>query len=162
MSEVTVQVEAVETKSPRIRMRDDVINILESMNVSKKAIEAVKEYMTPKKGAVLDLDSVTKRDPNSGAITEIQCSLSGVWLPATEDYFYKKEGTTLGFDRNSKQATKLKLDHNKKVAGTKQNVFNDLLAGNITADEAKKVVADAESAPVDYSSVGLIPVTPAE
>lgn len=160
MSQENTPVEAVEeSKSPRIKLRDEVLNVLESHNVSRKAIEAVKELMTPKKGTPLNIDEVTKKD-GAGNITEIQCSLSGVFLPATEDYFYKKDGTTLGFDRNSKQATKLKSDHTKKVAATKANVFNDILAGAITAEDAKQLVANAEAETVDYSSVGLLPEAP--
>lgn len=165
MSQETAPVETVETeekKSPRIALRDEVLNILSAHNVSKKAIEAVKELMTPKKGAVLNLDEVTKRDHNSGAITEIKCSLSGVFLPATEEYFYKKEGTTLGFDRNSKQATKIKLDHSKAISATEKNVFTDLMAGTITPEQARTIVDEAKAKEVDYSSVGLIPATTAE
>ena len=161
--EVETPVVAEEAKkSPRIQMRDDVLNILATHNVSKKAIEAVKEYMTPKKGAVLNLDEVTERDPNSGAITEIKCSLSGVWLPATEEFFNKKEGTTLGFDRNSKQATKLKLEHTKRIAATKANVFNDVLSGAVSPEEAKRIVEDAESTVVDYSAITATPTSVVE
>lgn len=161
MSQEEAQVVVEETKSPRIKLRDEVLNVLESHNVSKKAIEAVKELMTPKKGIPLDLDEVTKKD-SAGNITEIKCSLSGVFLPATDDYFYKKEGTTLGYDRNSKQATKLKSDHAKKVAATKSNVFNDVLAGQVSPEEAKRLVKEAEASTVDYSSVAVLPTVVAE
>ena len=137
-----------------------VIALCEEHKAPKTLVAALTEVLEPKGGGpVMDIEAVTKKD-EQGNIVEIQCSLSGVFLPATEEYFYAdKSGKSKlnGLKRNSRQADKIKKAHEKQVSTSEKAIMEDMLSGDLKPEEAtKKVVKLRESKP-DYSTVGLLP-----
>ena len=119
------------------------------------------ELFEPKAGgAKIDIEEVVTRDEDNN-IVEMLCSLSGVSLPATADYFYAdKSGDGVGgtgLKRLSIQAEKARKDHAKMVKASKEAIKEDLYAGNIDVAEAKD--QEANLADVDYSSVGIVTET---
>jgi len=70
-------------------------------------------------GATVNLDEVTRKDKD-GNIVEIQCSVSGAWLPATKEFFYEdKAGKGInGLKRLSRQAESIRK-HFIKVQSSK-------------------------------------------
>ena len=49
-------------------------------------------------GASVNIEDVVKRDA-SGFITELQCAVAGVFLPATLEYFYEDKSGKSQFHR---------------------------------------------------------------
>ena len=136
------------------------VELLNENKVSEDVIEALKELFAPKKGgAHVDIEEVVTRDAD-GEIVEMICSLSGVSLPATADYFYEdKKGTGVGetgLKRLSIQGEKARKEHAKQIKASKDAIKEDLYAGNIDVATAKDM--EANLADVDYSSVGLLDV----
>lgn len=139
--------------SPRVAMMMAVLSVVEKYVGSDHAMfKEVKELMEPKRAGVADLEEVIKRRED-GSIYAIQCSVSGVWLPATDTYFNVKPTATIGFDRNSKMANAIVAAHKKSIQATKDNALRDFLAQHITAEELANIVAGAEASTPDYSTV---------
>lgn len=139
-----------------------VVATCEQFNASKKLVEALTEILKPKTaGAVVNLDEVTKKDA-SGNITEIQCSVSGVFLPATVDFFYEdKQGKgILGLKRLSRQAEGIRKTHLRMVQVSEKAIVSDILDGVITNEEGKAKIEALRASKPDFSSVS--PVLPAE
>jgi hypothetical protein len=139
-----------------------VIGLCETYKAPKALVEALTEILEPKGGGpVMDIDAVTKKD-DQGNIVEIQCSLSGVFLPATEEYFYAdKSGKSKlnGLKRNSRQADKIKKAHEKSVATSEKAIMEDMLSGSLSPEEATKKVTKLRAGTPDYSTVGIIKPT---
>jgi len=134
-------------------MFEQAKEILAKYNVSGKASEAILELLEPKKGGqTVDIESIVKRD-DLGNIVEIKCSLSGVWLPATEEFFYGDKNSKLnGLTKHSRQAYKIKSDAAKVYKASKEAIMNDVLDGNLTPEDGKAQL-EALSTEPDYSSV---------
>jgi len=125
--------------------------------VDAEVVSKLANLFEPKAGGIkVDIEEVVTRDAE-GNITEMVCSLSGVSLPATADYFYEdKSGDGIGgtgLKRLSIQAEKARKEHAKMVKATKEAIKEDLYAGNIDVAEAKGMEANIPG--VDYSSVGV-------
>ena len=110
-------------------------------------------------GNSVDLSKVTKKD-GSGKITEIQCNVSGKWLPASVDYFYEDlsgkskivvDGVAL--KRLSRQAEAVRKKFQQNQIKEEQKVTQEAIDGKIDAPTlAKKIRAIREAKP-DFSSV---------
>jgi len=74
----------------------NVVEAVREILGENEAVEAVlKDHLAPKAGggSAVNLDEVTRKDED-GVITEILCSTSGVWLPATVENFYEDKSET--------------------------------------------------------------------
>lgn len=143
---------------------ENVQTILADNKVKDSVLEALRPLLEPKAGgAKVDVDSVVIRD-GEGNIVEMLCSLSGVSLPATADYFYEdKTGEGFGgtgLKRLSIQAEKARKEHAKSIKASKEAIKEDLYAGEIDVATAKDM--EANLAGVDYASVGIIVETEEE
>jgi len=124
----------------------------------------VEELLGPKSpGAVVDIESVIKRD-EGGKIVELQCAVSGVFLPATLDYFYEdKSGKSVFVDadgvalrRLSRQAESIRKIFIKMNTASEKAALEDALSGVITKEEGQAKLTELRAAKPDYSKVGLI------
>ena len=89
---------------------DTVIGLCEAHKAPKALVEALTEILEPKGGGpVMDIDAVTKKD-DQGNIVEIQCSLSGVFLPATSEKAIMEDMLTKAItpEEATKKVTKLR------------------------------------------------------
>ena len=132
--------------------------IFTNNEVSVTVVSAMAELFEPQKGgARVDIEEVVTRDED-GNIVEMVCSLSGVSLPATADFFYAdKSGDGVGgtgLKRLSIQAEKARKEHTKAIKASKEAIKEDLYAGNIDVATAKDL--EANLAPVDYSNVSPV------
>ena len=95
---------------------------------------------------------------NIDEITEIMCSISGVFLPATAEYFYEaRDGKGInGLTRISKQADAIRKAHLKAVVASSKAITDDVLDGKITPAEGKKQLEKIKAQTPDYSKVGKI------
>lgn len=130
----------------------------------------LEELLGPKSpGAVVDLESVVKRDA-SGFITEVQCAVSGVFLPATLEYFYEdKSGKSTITDANgvalrrlSRQAEGIRKVFIKVQATSEKAILEDALSGVLPQEEAQAKLKEIRESKPDYSKVGIIVPTPVE
>lgn len=108
----------------------------------------------PKKGgAKVDINDIACFDEN-GNVTHILDSVLKVWVPVYDENgeanFYEKPDTELGFSRFTRLAEKLRKDAIKKFNATKNAVLNDMLEDNITNEEGKQLLADAEAAKTTF------------
>ncbi len=136
----------------------EVVTILEENGVDVDVTELVAKVLRPKTGgARVDLSEVTRTD-DEGNVTEIMCSVSGVWLPATEEYFYaEKQGTGIaGLKRVSKQGESVKKAFTKTLRASEKGIMADFTSGDLDPEEAKRMLADLTATAPDYSSVGII------
>ena len=99
--------------------------------------------VAPKK-KVSNLEDVVCRDAD-GNVTHIKCSKLGVWFEANAENFYEKDDE-LGFSRFTRLGEKLRKAADKQFKATKDAVLNDVLEGNITSEEGKVLLAEAEEA----------------
>ncbi len=109
-------------------------------------------------GATVNIADVTKSV--DGKITEIQCSVSGKFLPATKDFFYEdKAGKGIvGLDgshlkRLSRQAEAIRKAHIKVLNATEKAIMADVLDGKLTPEAGKAKLVKAQESKPDYSSV---------
>ncbi len=138
-----------------------VTEILTAGAVDDAIIMSVAEVLRPKAGGkVIDLSEVTQLD-ELGELENILCSISGVWLPATEEYFYAdkaaKEGNGLNsLKRISKQGESIKKAFTKAMRASEKGIMADFTSGDLDPEEAKQMLAELATQSPDYSSVGLI------
>jgi len=141
-----------------------VAAVRDYLGEENEGLEAIlAEHLAPKVGgASVNIEDVVKRDED-GTITEILCSTSGVWLPATAENFYEDksdkprivnaEGT--GLKRQSKAAEKISKEFNKAKRASINALTDDILASddideiNALKDQLRTI---KESKP-DYSAV---------
>lgn len=120
-------------------------------------MEILANHLEPKAGgASVNIEDVTKTDAD-GNITEIQCSVSGVFLPATVEYFYEdKAGKGInGLKRLSRQAESVRKQYIKTLAATEKAIMADVLDGAMTPEEGKAKLVDAKAIKPDYSTVAV-------
>jgi len=108
-------------------------------------------------GASINIDEVTHKN-EAGEIIELRCSVSGVFLPATKEYFYEdKAGKGVnGLKRLSRQAEAIRKQHIKSLNATEKAIMADVLDGVITPEKGKEQLAKAKAAKPDYSGVKVI------
>jgi len=126
--------------------------------------EGVDESTVEKLMAILDTNLAPK---TGGATIKIEdvyneeddtllCSVSGVWLPATEEYFYaeKAEGKGIkGLKRVSKQAESIRKAAVKVLNATEKAIMADVLGGEMSPEDGKEALEAAKAVKPDYSSV---------
>jgi len=138
---------------------NEVTALCEKHQVSKKVTEGlaaiIETNLKPKAGgASVNIDEVTKKD-EQGNITEIMCSVSGVFLPATADFFYEdKAGKGInGLKRLSRQAESIRKQHIKTLATTEKAIMFDVLDGVMTPEAGKAKLEKAKAIKPDFSDV---------
>lgn len=106
----------------------------------------------------VNIEDVVKRDGN-GEITEILCNVSGVWLPASAEYFYEDlsgkskivvDGVAL--KRLSRQAEGVRKKFIAQVNKQSQIISSKVLNGEISPEEGKRLLAELPEKP-DFSEV---------
>jgi len=114
--------------------------------------EVLSAHLAPKVGggSAVNLDEVTRKD-DEGNITEMLCSISGVWLPATEEYFYTdKAGKGVnGLKRVSKQGESVKKGFLKAQRASEKGIMADFTSGDLDPEEAKQMLAELAELTVD-------------
>lgn len=134
---------------------DTVIATCEQFNASNKLKDALTEILKPKSaGMAVNLDEVTKKN-DKGEITHIQCSVSGVFLPATADFFYEdKAGKGInGLKRLSRQAEGIRKTHLRTVAASEKAIVQDILDGNVDNVKGKAMIEKLRASKPDFSTV---------
>ncbi len=130
-------------------------------DIPAELVAELEEILKPKAGGKsFDIDEVTKKD-EEGVITDILCSLSGLWLPADLDTFYEDksgkgiptEDEEVTLKRVSKQGYQISTKFKKSVAASKQAVFNDVLDGELTPEDGKAKVEALDASEPDYSEM---------
>lgn len=121
----------------------------------------VTALLEPKKGgASIDIDSIVRRDAE-GNIVELQCRLSGKWLPANSANFFIDKGSKIVNAAGeelytlSRQAQKIRADFAKALKASQDAIRDDVLNEVITPAEGKAKIAELPTEP-DYSVVEAI------
>jgi hypothetical protein len=133
----------------------EVLEICEKHNASKNLIAELTLALEPKKGgASLNIDDVFVANAKDGK-AYLLCSVSGLWMEATADNFYEdlvnENNKFGGLKRLSRAAEAARKKAIQVKKATEKSVMEDLLAGNITAEAGKEIIA-AVAGP-DYSSI---------
>lgn len=142
---------------------NQALELCETHKASKNLVAALTELLEPKKGgASINVEDVFVAKAADGK-AYLQCSVSGKWMEATADNFYEDLGNESNKFNGLKRLSRAAEAARKKASATKKAtekaVMDDLLAGNITAEEGKKLIA--EVAGPDYSTVEGSEVKPA-
>lgn len=125
---------------------------------SKELVADLTELLKPRSGgAITNWDEVTKKDAD-GNVTEILCSVSNKWLPATADFFYtdtqgKGCPGTDKLKRLSKQGETIRRQHAKTIVATERAVMADILSGDMDVQKGKAMIDKARATKPDYSKV---------
>jgi len=142
-------------------MYAQAMDILANAKVSDEVVAQFKELLEPKRaGMTVDLDAITRRDED-GNLLEVQDRLSGLWFPATEEYFYKdtKSDRLVNAEGYSiypvaKAADKLKKQAKKTYEASKQAILTDVLNEVISPLDGKEQL-DALTVEPDYSELAV-------
>ena len=144
---------------------NNVIGLLKANKVNDKLLEEVQKAIDAslKPGVfganAVDINTVTKKD-DSGKIVEIQCNVSGKWLPASVDYFYEDlsgkskivvDGVAL--KRLSRQAEAIRKKFIAAQAKESQKITAQVLNEEISNAEGKQLLADLAAQKPDFSEV---------
>lgn len=132
-----------------------VLAACEAFGAKPKLVEELTAILKPKTaGASVNLDEVTRKDEN-GNVTHIMCSVSGVFLPATKDFFYEdKDGKGInGLKRLSRQAEGIRKVHLRTVQVSEKAIVSDILDGVITNEDGKAKIEALRNSKPDFSSV---------
>lgn len=144
-----------------------VMAFCEDNNVSGKVTKGLESILTenlaPKTGgASINLDEVTVKD-DEGNVVEIMCAASGVFLPATPEYFYEEKDETKGINglkRHSRQAEQIKKSFTKQNKASQAAIMDDILEADVSTPEGQELVAtlkdqlaDVKAEKVDYAGV---------
>ena len=144
---------------------NNVIGLLKANKVNDKLLEEVQKAIDAslKPGVfganAVDINTVTKKD-GSGKIVEIQCNVSGKWLPASVDYFYEDlsgkskivvDGVAL--KRLSRQAEAIRKKFIAAQAKESQKITAQVLNEEISNAEGKQLLADLAAQKPDFSEV---------
>ena len=137
-------------------------------NAPKALVAALTALLEPKAGgASINLDEVTKKV--DGKITELQCQVSGVFLPATVEYFYEaKDGKGIAgiagvsLRRLSRQAESIRKEFTKVQTTSERAIMSDVLDGVIDNTAGKAKIDALKAKKPNFSKVGLIVPEPAE
>lgn len=131
---------------------------------SDKLVAGLTDLLKPKTaGQHVDLDTVTKKDSN-GKVVELQCSVSGKFLPATTEFFYeeKAEGKGIkGIDgvalrRLSRQAESIRKDFTRAKVASQNAITADVLAKKISVDEGARKIEALNASKPDFSKVSKV------
>lgn len=119
-----------------------------------KVTDVLNNTLAPKSGgATVNISEVYNEEDDT-----ILCSVSGVWLPATEVYFYaeKAEGKGIkGLKRVSKQGESVRKSATKVLAATEKAIMTDVLSGEMTPEDGQAKLLAAKAIKPDYSSVSI-------
>jgi hypothetical protein len=143
---------------------EEVQKVLTAHKASPELTTALVSLLAPKTGgATVDIASVTKSN-DKGVITHILCSLSGVFLPATEEFFYcEKDGKGInGLKRISKQGESVKKAFDKVQKTSERAIMQDVLDKKLTPEQGTAKLAELAKAKPDYSKVTDKPVAVAD
>lgn len=142
----------------KAEMFKQAMEACEKFKASKELKDKLAELLEPKKGGkTVDIEEIVHRDED-GNVTEIQCRASGVWLPATVEYFLADKNSKIVNAEGahlypvSRQAQKLKTEAKKAYKASKDAITDDVLNGVIAPEDAKAALAELSDEP-DYSSV---------
>ncbi len=141
-------------------MFTQVMDVLSNYELPSELVSALEGILKPKQGGgkTINLDEVVKRD-EEGNIIAILDSISGLWLPATEEVFYldkSGKGIEVGdvhLKRVSKEGYGISSKHKKSIAASKEAIFNDVLEGVLTPEEGKQRVEELTSSEPDFSEM---------
>lgn len=131
--------------------------VIVNFKVSKEAeialLKVLDEQLKPKVGGMFqkrDISEVTKSNAE-GKISHILCSISNVFLPATDEFFYReKNGEGIaGFRRGSKPGEAVLKAHKRKAI----TIVNDITAGRISPAEGQKLLDAYRNSKPDFSVV---------
>lgn len=143
----------------------NITKLLQANGVSDAIVaevqKAIDASLKPGKfGATsVNLDEVTKKD-SDGNITEILCNVSGVWLPASVEYFYEDlsgkskivvDGVAL--KRLSRQAEAVRKKFIAAQAKESQKITAQVLNEEISNAEGKQLLAELAAQKPDFSEV---------
>jgi len=124
--------------------------LCEEHGASENLINGLTDLLAPKSGgATVNVDEVFDGE-------NLQCAVSGEWLPATEEYFYEDKGGKSPFNglrRLSRQAESIRKTHAKKIKASENAIMNDVLDGEMTPEDGKVQVAALKTEVPDYSAV---------
>ena len=136
-----------------------VVEVLSQYDIPEELSNKLRDILAPKTGGkTYDISEVTLTNDN-GDIVAILDSVTGVWLPATEEFFYADKagkGIPVGdttLKRTSKVGYMILSKHRKAVEASKRAIFDDVLNGVITPEEGKAEVERLDSSEPDYSEV---------
>jgi len=144
---------------------NNVIGLLKANKVNDKLLEEVQKAIDAslKPGVfganAVDINTVTKKD-GSGKIVEIQCNVSGKWLPASVDYFYEDlsgkskivvDGVAL--KRLSRQAEGIRKKFIAAQAKESQKITTQIIDGEISREEGKALLEQLATKQPDFSSI---------
>ena len=129
-------------------------------NLPADVVAQLNELLEPKNaGRSFNWDDIVRKDEN-GNVVEIQCSLSGVWLPADSIHFYaSRDGKgVMGTDgvilqKVSKQGENARKAYQKAYNASKNALMDDVLNGVISNEEAKAKLEELNAQGPDYSVV---------
>ena len=128
------------------------MELCEANKASTELVAGLTALLAPKTGgATVDVESVYNAEDE-----ELLCSVSGVWLPATTEYFYEdKSGKSPfnGLRRLSRQAESIRKTHIKTVKASEAAIMNDVLDGHLDNEDAKEQIAELKASKPDFSSV---------
>jgi len=128
---------------------DSALAICAENNLEDTVVAQFTELLQPKRGgAQFNIEDVTKTN-EADEITHILDSTFNVFLPVYDEdgepLFYEKPDTQLGWSRFSRAAEKTRKDREKSFKATEKGIFKDLMADEITSDEAKDLMAKANT-----------------
>lgn len=129
-------------------------------NLPAEVVAQLNELLEPKNaGRSFNWDDIVRKDEN-GNVVEMQCSLSGVWLPADSLHFYaSRDGKgVVGTDgvllqKVSKQGENARKAYQKAYNASKNALMDDVLNGVISNEEAKAKLEELNASGPDYSVV---------
>ena len=128
------------------------IALCEAHGASEELTAGLTDLLAPKAGgATVNVEEVYNEDEGT-----LLCSVSGVWLPATEEFFYEdKSGASKfnGLKRLSRQAESIRKTFIKTQRASEAAIMNDVLDGEITPEDGKEMVATLKANKPDFSSV---------
>ena len=129
-------------------------------NLPADVVAQLNELLEPKNaGRSFNWDDIVRKDEN-GNVVEMQCSLSGVWLPADSLHFYASrdgKGVTgtdgIVLQKVSKQGENARKAYQKAYNASKNALMDDVLNGVISNEEAKAKLEQLNATGPDYSVV---------
>lgn len=129
-------------------------------NLPADVVAQLNELLEPKNaGRSFNWDDIVRKDDN-GNVVEMQCALSGVWLPADSLHFYaSRDGKgVVGTDgvllqKVSKQGENARKAYQKAYNASKNALMDDVLNGVISNEEAKAKLEELNASGPDYSVV---------
>jgi len=130
-------------------------------NVAEKVLKVIDTYLEPKKGGMtVNLEDVVIRD-KEGNITHIQDSISGVFLPATTEYFYEAktggiEVNGVALRRHSRAAEKIRKEFEKTIKASEKAIMQDVLDGKLKPEEGKAKIEALRAKKPDYSAIAKL------